>query len=363
MSNDVVIDGLSYPVVIAADAASTLPNLVGVECTSAVVVHDRRVEGRARAVGSALSNTGVNVRGFIPLAGGESVKRPATVATLYDALLELGADRSTWIVAIGGGTITDVAGFAAATYLRGVRWAAVPTTVLGMVDAAIGGKTGIDLPQGKNLVGAFWDPEAVVADLAALGTLPLRERSTGLAEAIKCAVIDGADMLDAVAAFSVKSEPNAWRDTIAAGARVKARIVAADPKERGMRARLNLGHTVGHAIELASTYRITHGEAVAVGLRAAGLIARSQGWWPQRDHARVLGALRHSGLPLHAEGLKADAVMKGLARDKKSVDGRVRFVLPVAIGDVRHGVEVGGAVVREAVEACLLPPSAAEWSG
>jgi 3-dehydroquinate synthetase len=133
--------------------------------------------------------------------------------------------------------------------------------------------------------------------------------------------------------------------------------------EQGRRAALNLGHTVGHALEVASTYRITHGEAVSVGLRAAGLIARSQGWWSERDHARILGVLRGAGLPLFVQNLKVDAVMKGMARDKKNVDGRVRLVLPVKIGDVRHGIEIGAPVIQGAVEACLAPPPAAEWSG
>ncbi len=365
MSDDVVIDGLPYPVVIAADAAASLPPLIAGHCRAAVLVHDRRIEARARVIASALAGAGVTLRGTMAIGGGESTKRPTTVASLYDSFLEFGADRSTWIVAVGGGTITDVAGFAASTYLRGVCWAAVPTTVLGMADAAIGGKTGIDLPQGKNLVGSFWNPSAVVADIASLATLPLAERSTGLAEAIKCAVIDDPALLETIATISPRSDPKTWKDVVAATARVKAAIVAADPLERGRRAVLNLGHTVGHAIEVASAYRVTHGEAVSVGLRAAGLIARSQGagWWPHRDHALLLNALRGAGLPVFAQELKVDAVMKGMLRDKKSVDGQVRFVLPFALGDVRHGIYVGGPVVREAVEACLAPPTPTEWSG
>lgn len=365
MNDDIVIDGLPYPVVIAADAAAALPPLIAAQCSSAVLVHDRRIEARARVIATSLAGAGITLRGTIPMAGGESAKRPATVAALYDSFLEFGADRTTWIVAIGGGTITDVAGFAASTYLRGLRWAAVPTTVLGMADAAIGGKTGIDLPQGKNLVGSFWDPAAVVADVASLATLPLVERSTGLAEAIKCAIIDDPSSLDAIASISPRSDPKTWKDVVAAAARVKAKIVAADPLERGRRAVLNLGHTVGHAIEVASAYRMAHGEAVSVGLRAAGLIASAQGdgWWPQRDHASLLSALRGAGLPLYAQDLKVDAVMKGLTRDKKSVDGQVRFVLPFTMGDVRYGVNVLGPVVRSAVEAVLAPPPSTEWSG
>ena len=363
MSDDVVIDGLPYPVVIAADAARTLPGLIAGACGSAVFVYDRKVEIRARALSRSLSAAGIALRGTIPLVGSESTKSPAAAAALYDRLIDSGADRRTWVLAMGGGTITDVAGFAAATFMRGLRWAAVPTTVLGMADAALGGKTGIDLPQGKNLVGAFWDPSAVVGDLASLSTLPARERATGLAEAIKCAIIGDPGMIEVIASLSPHAEPTAWRDVVAFAAGVKARIVAADPTEAGQRACLNLGHTVGHAIEAASAYRVAHGEAVAVGLRAAGLIAQAQGWWPQRDHHRVLDALARCGLPVSVRDLSADAVMKGLQRDKKRVDGRLRFVLPVALGDVRHGVEVGGPQVRAAVEACLADPPVAEWGG
>jgi 3-dehydroquinate synthase len=361
MSDDVIVDGLAYPVVIADDASVTLARLLAVDCTSAVVVFDRRVEPRARAITAALTSAGVDVRGFVDVSGGESLKRARTVAGLYDAWLASGADRKTFVVAIGGGTVTDVVGYAAATYLRGVPWAAVPTTVLGMADASIGGKTGIDLPQGKNLVGAFWQPKAVVADLASLATLPARERSTGLAEAVKCAIIGDPPLLDAVDRLAVRAGPQAWKDVIVSAARVKVAVVAEDPRESGRRAVLNLGHTVGHAIELASDYRVTHGEAVSVGLRAAGLIARTQGWWPESDHARVLSVLHRAGLPLHVDGVMPGSVMKGMSRDKKSVDGRIRFVLPLAIGDVRHGIEVSPPVARAAIEACLAPPPASEW--
>lgn len=361
MPADVIIDGLEYPVVIADDASLTLPRLLTSGAASTVIAFDRSVESRAGVIATALRTAGVSVLASVELTGGENLKRWATVAGLYDSWLERGVERSTTVVAIGGGTVTDVVGYAAATYLRGIAWAAVPTTVLGMADASIGGKTGIDLPQGKNLVGAFWPPRAVVADLASLTTLPARERSTGLAEAVKCAIIGDPPLLDAVDRLSPQGTPESWKDVIVAAASVKVAIVAGDPRESGRRAVLNLGHTVGHAIEFATDFRIAHGEAVSVGLRAAGLIARAQGWWPENDHRRVLSALHRAGLPLHAAGVLPDVVMKAMSRDKKNVDGRVRFVLPIVIGDVRHGIEVAGPVARAAVEACLAPPPASEW--
>lgn len=362
MTADVVIDGLPYPVVIAADAAATLPRLVGTH-RRAVVVFDRRVAARAHAIAAALGSAGVAVAEPVTIDAGERTKRLEAAASLYDTFVERGVERSTLIVAVGGGTTTDLVGFSAATYMRGTPWAAVATTVLGMADAAIGGKTGVDLRSGKNLVGAFWDPRAVVGDLAALETLPDRERRTGLAEAIKCAIIAQPAGLERIAAMPTQATADWWRDVIVEAAKVKARIVAADPREDGRRAVLNLGHTVGHALETASRYRIAHGEAVAVGIRAAGLVSRARGDWPPSDHVRVLNTLRRVGLPVFARDVKPDAIFGGLARDKKVVDGRLRFVLPVTLGDVRAGIEVDAAVARHAIESCTAPPSGAELTG
>jgi len=362
VSTDIVIDGLPYPIVIAADAAVTLPKLVE-SCRRATIVHDRRVADRARAIAAELSAAGVTVTDPVAIDAGERTKRLESVATLYDAFVERQAERSTLVVAVGGGTVTDLVGFAAATFMRGLPWAVVPTTVLGMADAAIGGKTGVDLRAGKNLVGAFWDPRAVVADIRSLETLPDRERRTGLAEAIKCAIIADPELLERIAAMPVDAPPLWWRDVIAEAARVKAQIVAADPRETGRRAVLNLGHTVGHALEAATGYRMPHGEAVAVGIRAAGLMSRTRGDWPPGDHVRVLNVMRRVGLPVFARAVKADAIMSGISRDKKVVDGRVRFVLPVSLGDVRHGIEVDAAVALRAIESCTAPPSGTELTG
>ena len=362
MSADVVIDGLPYPIVIAADASATLPRLIAPR-GRVVVAFDRRVAARARAIVESLAAGGIAVADPIPLDAGERLKRLDAAESLYDALVARGAERSTLAVAVGGGTTTDLVGFVAATYMRGISWAAVPTTVLGMADAAIGGKTGVDLRSGKNLVGAFWDPCAVVADIAALETLPARERRTGLAEAIKCAIIAQPAHLERIAAMPPDAPPSWWRDVVADAARVKAVIVASDPRESGRRAVLNLGHTVGHALETATNYRMPHGEAVAVGIRAAGLVSRSRGDWPPSDHIRVLNTMRRVGLPVFASSVRPDAVFGGLARDKKVVDGRLRFVLPVALGDVRPGIEVDASVARKAIENCTSAPGGAELTG
>lgn len=360
MTRDVVVDGLPYPVVIAADGASALARLIAADCADAVVMHDAAVQARAAALGDALRSGGAKVRTLVGLRVDAQTKRMSTVLRCYDALLDAGAERGTWLLAVGGGTLTDLAGFVAATYLRGIAWAAMPTTVLGMADAAIGGKTAIDLERGKNLVGAFWPARAVSGDLASLATLPAAERATGLAEIAKCGVIRDGALLDAIGPLARDDDPDAWCRAIAAAARVKAEIVAADPLERGERAVLNLGHTIGHALEAATGFAVPHGHAVAIGMRGAGLLAASRGWWSVAEQRRLLAALDGAGLPLVARGIDEAAILAALDRDKKRVDGVVRFVLPIHIGDVRHGVEVPRESVRAAVSAILREPAADE---
>jgi 3-dehydroquinate synthetase len=199
-----------------------------------------------------------------------------------------------------------------------------------------------------------------VADLASLETLPAREWGTGLAEIIKCAIIGDPPLLDAVDGLAPGSGSKSWKDAVAAAARIKVRIVAEDPLEASVRAILNLGHTVGHALEAASGYALSHGAAVSVGIRAAGLLAQTQGWWPARDHARVLRSLKIAGLPLAAQGLAVDAVMAAVKRDKKNAGGGFRFVLPVRIGEVRYGIDVSEPTVRAAVAAVVEAPPASE---
>ena len=330
---------------------------------TAYLVFDRAVSKRAAAVRTALRKAGVRVLGQTAVAGGERCKRMSMVAQVYRGLVGAGADRATLVVAIGGGTVTDLAGFAAATYLRGVAWLPVASTVLGMVDAAIGGKTAVDLAEGKNLVGAFWQPIGVVADLTALETLPLRERRTGMAEIIKHAIIGDPGLLRVCESFDVCSPAADWPALIRRAANVKLRIVDRDPRDAGVRATLNLGHTVGHALEFASGFRLSHGAAVAVGLRAAGLIALSRGLWSARAHARVLGALARAGLAVHVKGISPSDALAAMRRDKKRAGGKHRFVLPARIGKVVAGVEVGEPEIRRVLGLCGRPAGADELAG
>ena len=268
------------------------------------------------------------------LDGGEACKTLDVWRGVLDACVERRLDRDAVIVAVGGGSVLDVAGFAAAAYLRGVRWVAVPTTLLAMVDAAHGGKTGVDHPAAKNLVGAFHAPSHVLCDPEYLGTLPEREVRGGLAEVVKHGVIGAPGLL----ARAGRDDPGGF---VEEAARVKLDIVARDPCEKGERRLLNLGHTLGHALERASGYALHHGEAVAVGLSAACRIA--EGHCGFRDAAVVEGALDRCGLPRTA-AVDPEAVRAALLHDKKRSGARLRWVLPVALGDVRIFDDVGNTV-------------------
>jgi len=355
-----VVDGLGYPVVVSDGAPQVVAEIAMQRARSAVVAADRAVSERAEAIAAALGEAGCAVLAYSLIAAGERRKQWPSVSGLHDAWLKAGADRHVVVVAVGGGTLTDVAGFAAATYLRGVPWVPVATTLLGMVDAAIGGKTGVDRKEGKNLIGAFWPPWGVVADLASLATLPRTERRTGIAEAVKAAVVGDAGLLDELEHVEVDGSPQAWGPIVARAATVKARVVAADPADRDGRAVLNLGHTFAHAIELASRYRVRHGAAVALGLRAAGIVARDRTGWPQAMHARMLCAMRRAGLRVHAR-LPVDVVLASMEHDKKRVAGQVRFVLPYALGDVRYGIEVPRETVRSALIELERAPVKSGW--
>jgi 3-dehydroquinate synthase len=358
--SDVVIDGLPYPIVVSDAAPARVMKLLQGAAAVAVVC-DERVAPRARAIARELSRAGISVVGELGMRGGERCKSLRTLERLWSWLLRRGVDRRTVLVAVGGGTVTDVAGLAAATFMRGIPWLPVPTTVLSMADAAIGGKTGIDLAEGKNLAGAFWPPAAVVADLGALATLPRRQLMTGLAEIIKAAVVGDPRLLDVVHAMQPRrAKPGDWREAIVLAAAVKASIVASDPLESGLREALNLGHTLGHAIEHAADGRIPHGEAVAIGMRGEGLLALRTGLYSTPEHARVLRALKHCELPLSYGRLEGGAILRALRGDKKRRDGLVRFALPERIGSVRTGVIVRDADLRAVIAQCARAPGAEE---
>jgi 3-dehydroquinate synthase len=281
---------------------------------------------------------------------GEGSKTLASIASLYSQFLEGELDRGSTVLALGGGVTGDVAGFAAATFMRGVRFVQVPTTLLAMVDSSVGGKTGVDLPQGKNLVGAFKQPAAVVVDNTVLRTLPVEEIRSGMAEIIKHGVI-GAPGLFAELEAGEADLDFWWRDLgtarLAWAVRVKIAIVEEDPFEQGRRAVLNLGHTVGHALERLSDYRLRHGEAVAIGMVAAARIAESTGRCTIAVSTSIEEVLVKWGLPVRCPPHRVADVIDAMAHDKKRRGGRLRWALPRAIGEVEIAHDVDLSVVQD----------------
>lgn len=320
--------------------------------------------GHVRKVLSALRAARVTTH-LVTVADGESSKTLATVSKLYKAGVNTGLDRRSLIVAVGGGVVTDMAGFVAATYMRGIDFVSIPTTVLGMVDAAIGGKTGVDTPDGKNLVGAFWQPRLVWVDTATLRTLPRREWRTGFAEVAKYGVIGSPGFFSwlekRIAERRIMAD---WRpqdvdEAVRRSAHAKAAVVSADERETplgGGREILNFGHTAGHALEAATGYRrLTHGEAISVGMAVAGEIALALKLWKLTDHTRMVTLLRSAGLPVRFPRLRASeraTFWSALKKDKKNVGARLRFVLPRSIGrvEVRSGIPI--ETVRRAAIRC-----------
>jgi 3-dehydroquinate synthase len=272
----------------------------------------------------------------ILVADGERFKQLPTVVRIYDALLAANADRASTVITFGGGVISDMAGFAAATYLRGIALVHVPTTLLAQVDAAIGGKVGVNHPLGKNLIGAFYQPHAVLVDPAVLATLPRREFRAGLYEVIKYGVTSSPGLFDRIAREreSIFSrDPDVLAAIIGESCRIKASVVSADERDAGARRTLNFGHTAGHAIEAVTKYRrYRHGEAVAYGMLVAVQLAVSRGALAERDQKAIAALIASLGpLPAIADVSTAQ-VLERMRHDKKVVAGRLHFVLPTAIG-------------------------------
>jgi shikimate kinase / 3-dehydroquinate synthase len=280
---------------------------------------------------------------LITIPAGETSKSLDGLQSLYDAFVDHGLDRHSAVVAVGGGVVTDLAGFAAATFMRGIRWAAAPTTLLGIVDASLGGKVGINMPQAKNLIGAFHSPFAVWADLDALDTLPERAFRAGLAEIVKSSVIGDADLFRLLERRS--SLPNArWLEKAIA---VKMQAVEGDPRDRGPRQVLNFGHTIGHALESASRYDLTHGEAISIGMVVETRLAERMSLANEGLSERIARVLNRLGLPTRAEGIDPERVWNSLQRDKKRSQGNVGFALPRRIGDVAVELTVPSAILLD----------------
>jgi 3-dehydroquinate synthase len=285
---------------------------------------------------------------------GERFKQLQTVSRIYDALVRASADRAATIITLGGGVIGDMAGFAAATYLRGIALVHVPTTLLAQVDSAIGGKVGVNHPLGKNLIGAFYQPHAVVVDPLVLGTLPRRELRAGLYEVIKYGMTSSAPLFERIArerkAIFARSV-DALMPIIAESCRIKGEVVTADEREAGPRRILNFGHTAGHALEAVTKYRrFRHGEAVGYGMLVAAELANARGALADRDRQALADLITSLGpLPPIAD-LSASAILEAMQHDKKIVAGRLHFVLPTAIGATTIVDDVKESELRAALK-------------
>jgi 3-dehydroquinate synthase len=302
---------------------------------------------------AALELVGYEVH-YCTIAPGERYKTLKSVQKIYDAALAHRLERSSTMVALGGGVIGDMTGFAAATWLRGINVVQVPTSLLAMVDAAIGGKTGVNHPQGKNLIGAFHQPRLVLIDYTVLQTLPAREFRAGMAEVIKYGVIWDAELFAKLEA-APRLDQLRYLDEellpfiLSHACQAKADVVSQDEKEAGLRAILNYGHTIGHAIESLTGYKkVNHGEAVAIGMVAAGQIAVQLKLWQPADAERQDALIQKTGLPTQLpEGMEIEAILDTLKTDKKVKDGKVRFILPEAIGRAIVTDRVSAEVIRD----------------
>jgi 3-dehydroquinate synthase len=298
----------------------------------------------------ALESRGVTVVSIV-LPDGEAHKSWETLNHIFDTLLEQRCERGTALIALGGGVVGDLAGFAAAVYLRGVPYIQVPTTLLAQVDSSVGGKTAINHPLGKNMIGAFYQPLAVISDTDTLGTLPPRELAAGLAEVIKYGLIrDPAffDWLESNMARLVRREPEALAYAIERSCANKAEVVALDEREDGVRALLNLGHTFGHAIEAGTGYgNWLHGEAVAAGMVLAARLSRRMGLMNDGEVRRVEAILRTAGLPVQAPDLGVARYLELMGHDKKVEGGQIRFILLKRIGEAFVSAQVPGDALAD----------------
>lgn len=346
----------SYSVVIESGAleqvGERLAELVGVR-TVAVITDDNVRAYYAEPVVRSLRQAG-HEASLVTITPGEEQKTLRTAEKLYDRFFELGLDRHSVVVALGGGVVGDLAGFVAGTFMRGIAYVQVPTTLVAQVDSSIGGKTGVDRPQGKNTVGVFHQPKAVYIDPPVLRTLPAEEFTSGMAEVIKCGIIADAALFEELerrVAEVRARQPDVLESMIRRCCEIKADVVGRDEFDQSVRAILNFGHTFGHAIEAATRYRVyRHGEAVAIGMALACELAADLGMFERRLVLRVQNILEMYGLPRTPERVDIDRVLRLLAHDKKARGGRPRFILPTQIGQVVIRGDVSEDVIRSVVE-------------
>jgi 3-dehydroquinate synthase len=298
-----------------------------------IVTDHNIVQFHGGRLAASLKNAGFDP-GTITIPAGEEHKNLDKVSRLWTSFLEHGLDRRSTVIALGGGVIGDLTGFTASTYMRGIQWVCVPTTLLSMVDASLGGKTGFDLPEGKNLIGSFYPPRLVLTDPSVLTTLPDTEFVSGLAEVVKHGIISDLELFE-LCSHGLDSVKAHLEEIVKRAMAVKIRIIEEDPYEKGFRAALNLGHTVGHAVELVSKFKVRHGEAVAIGMVAEAKLAERLAVTGKGLSDKIAGMLSALGLPISIpQELPRQEMIKAMRVDKKKNAKTIRFALPVEIGRV-----------------------------
>lgn len=333
------------------------------KCQFALIVTDSHLRESAERYSSAIKD-GLGIKTALSvIPAGEPSKSLDRLSDVLDVLVNHRADRHSCVVAVGGGVIGDLAGFAAACYARGIALVMVPTTLLSQVDSSVGGKTGVNHPQAKNIIGAFHQPSGVWIDTAHLATLPVREVRCGLAEVVKYGVIldsDFFEFLESHVESILRLDPETMRKIVARSCELKAWVVSQDEREEtGLRAVLNFGHTIGHAIEAVAGYgdRYLHGEAISVGMVAESWLAERLGWIDPSVTQRLESLLKAFDLPVRAPGLALEPLLDAMTRDKKNQEGQIRFVLPRRLGHV----ELTNAPIQDLTEV-LNRATAAEFS-
>jgi 3-dehydroquinate synthase len=344
-----------YDAIVERNVLSRLADYLPAKISQIFVVTTRDVWNFHRQVmEKALEGRAHHVLFF---SGGEDKKRMSEVESLAEQMMSFGADRASLVIGFGGGIVTDVAGFLAAIFLRGIPVLQVPTTLLGQVDASVGGKTGVNLVAGKNLVGSFHQPLAVLIDPEVLRTLPEREYRAGLYEVLKCGVIRSKALFEEMAhqaADILSQKPELVESIICESVRIKCEVVTADEKEGDLRRILNFGHTIGHALESETKYtHLLHGEAVAFGMNAATQLAHLTGYLPKQDCQSILDCIGQFGPIPSLAGIRADALVARLGSDKKTMHGKVHFVLPTSIGEVKIVNGIDTKLILEATQAAL----------
>lgn len=350
------LEGHGYEVHIGTGVLDQLPSIIqSIRQPSRVAVITNKIlaEKYGEPITKILQSAGIEANCIVVRAG-EANKNLATVCRMYESFADLGLDRSSAVVGVGGGVVCDIAGFAASTYLRGLDLYQVPTSLLAQVDASIGGKNGVDLPQGKNLVGSFYQPKAVLVDIGVLRSLPVRETRCGLAEVVKHGIVRDESYFRYVrsrGSLLTGRNDQEMSSVVRRSLEIKAEIVEQDERDTGIRAILNYGHTIGHALEVVTDYKsMRHGEAIAVGMITECMIAEKIGICSSGVSGEIINALVGLRLPVKIDpDISAEAIVDALEYDKKTIAGKLCMSLPVTIGSAKSIESIPRDVVLEVI--------------